>query len=65
MSINGRKIHDLRYADDTTLQEDEIVELLKRMEKTNEKYGFKINATKNKILSSTEQIKREINIAKD
>ncbi|KMQ86696.1 endonuclease-reverse transcriptase [Lasius niger] len=53
ISINGRKISNLRYADDTTLlaaSEDELVRLLERIDKASKEDGLKINASRSKIL---------------
>ena len=50
----GRNIHNLRYADDTTLMaesEEELKNLLK-VKKENEKVGLKLNIQKTKIMAS-------------
>ena len=55
IKIAGRNIHNLRYADDTTLMaetEVELKSLLMRVEKESEKPGFKLNIKKTKILTS-------------
>lgn len=53
ISINGRKIYNLRYAEDTTLLaafEDEMVTLLERIDKASEEHSLKINTSKSKVL---------------
>ena len=55
IKIAGRNIHNLRYADDTTLMaetEVELKSLLMRVEKESEKAGLKLNIQKIKILVS-------------
>ena len=54
IKIAGRKINNLRYADDTTLMtesEEELKGLLKKV-KESEKVGLKLNIQKNKIMIS-------------
>ena len=49
ISIRGRRISDLRYADDTILiasDEEEMAELVNLVNISNEKLGFRINASK-------------------
>ena len=51
----GRKINNLRYADDTTLMvetEEELKSLLMRMKEENERDGLKLNIKKKKKLTS-------------
>ena len=53
--IAGRKIHNLRYADDTTLMvesEEELKSLLMKVKEESEKAGFKLNIQKTKIMAS-------------
>ena len=55
IKIAGRKINNLRYADDTTLMaesEEELKSLLMRVEEESEKVGFKLNIQKTKIMAS-------------
>ena len=55
IKIAGRNIHNLRYADGTTLMaetEVELKSLLMRVEKESEKAGLKLNIQKIKILVS-------------
>ena len=55
IKIVGRNIHNLRYADDTTLMaesEGELKSLLKRMKDKSEKVGLKCNIQKTKIIAS-------------
>ena len=54
IKIAGRNIHNLRYADDTTLMaetEVELKSLLMRVEKESEKAGLKLNIQKIKIMA--------------
>ena len=54
IKIAGRKINNLRYADDTTLMaesEEELKSLLK-VKEVNEKAGLKLNIQKTKIMAS-------------
>ena len=54
IKIAGRNIHNLRYADDTTLMaesKEELKSLLKVKEKS-EKVGLKLNIQKTKIMTS-------------
>ena len=54
IKIAGRKINNLRYADDTTLKaesEEEMKSLLKVKEES-EKVGLKLNIQKTKIMAS-------------
>lgn len=53
ISIVGKKITNLRYADDTTLiaaSEEEMLELLNRVETESNNCGLMINAKKTKIM---------------
>ena len=55
MKIAGRKINNLRYADDTTLMaesEEELKSLLMKVKVETEKVGLKLNIQKTKILAS-------------
>ena len=54
IKIAGRNIHNLRYADDTTLMaesEEELKSLLMKV-KESEKVGLKLNIQKMKIMAS-------------
>ena len=54
ITVAGRNINNLRYADDTTLMaesEEELKSLLKVKEES-EKVGFKLNIQKTKIMAS-------------
>ena len=54
IKIAGRKINNLRYADDTTLMaesEEELKSLLMKV-KESEKVGLKLNIQKTKIMAS-------------
>ena len=56
MKIAGRKINNLRYADDTTLMaesEEELKSLLMKVKMESEKVGLKLNIQKTKIMASS------------
>ena len=55
IKIAGRKIKNLRYADDTTLMaesEEELKSLLMKVKEESEKLGLKLNIQKMKIMAS-------------
>ena len=55
IKIAGRKINNLRYADDTTLiaeSEEELKSLLMKGKEESEKVGLKLNIQKTKIMAS-------------
>ena len=55
IKIAGRNIHNLRYADDTTLMaesEEELKSLLMKVKEESEKVGLKLNIQKTKIIAS-------------
>ena len=55
IKIAGRNIHNLRYADDTTLMaenEEELKSLLMKVKEKSEKAGLKLNIQKTKIMAS-------------
>ena len=54
INIAGRNINNLRYADDTTLMEEnkELKSLLKKVKVESEKVGLKLNIQKTKIMAS-------------
>ena len=55
IKIAGRKINNLRYADDTTLMaenEEELQSLLMKVKEESEKVGLKLNIQKMKIMAS-------------
>ena len=55
IKIAGRKINNLRYADDTTLMaesEEERKSLLMKVKEESEKVGLKLNIQKRKIMVS-------------
>ena len=55
IKIAGRNIHNLRYADDTTLMaesEEELKSLLMKVKEESEKVGLKLNIQKAKIMAS-------------
>ena len=56
IKIARRNIHNLRYADDTTLMEEneeELMSLLMKMKEESEKVGLKVNMQKMKIMASS------------
>ena len=55
ITITGRNINNLRYADDTTLMaesEEELKSLLLKVKEETEKAGLKLNIQKTKIMAS-------------
>ena len=55
IKIAGRNIHNLRYADDTTLMEEskeELKSLLMKVKEEGEKVGLKLNIQKTNIMAS-------------
>ena len=55
IKIAGRNIHNLRYADDTTIMaesEKELKSLLMKVKGESEKFGLKLNIQKMKIMAS-------------
>ena len=55
IKIAGRNIHNLRYADNTTLMadiEEELKSLLMKVKEESEKVGLKLNIQKMKIMAS-------------
>ena len=55
IKIAGRNIHNLRYADDTTLiaeSKEELKSLLMKVKEESEKIGLKLNVQKPKIKAS-------------
>ena len=55
ITISGRNINNLRYADDTTLMaenEEELKSLLMKVKEESEKVGLKLNIQKTKIMAS-------------
>ena len=55
ISIAGRKINNLRYADDTTLvaeSKEELKSLFIKVKEESEKAGLKLNIHKTKIMAS-------------
>ena len=63
IKIDGKKINNLRYADDTTLtaeSEEELKSLLMQVTEESEKVGLKFNIQKTKIMASSPITSREI-----
>ena len=57
IKIAGRKINELRYADDTTLMtesEEELKSLIMKVKEVSEKIGLKFNIKKIKIMVSSQ-----------
>ena len=54
ISIAGRNINNLRYADDTTLmaESEELKSLLMKVKEESEKVGLKLNIQKTKTMAS-------------
>ena len=55
IKIAGRKISNLRYADDTTLMaesEEELKSLLMKVKEESKKFGLKLNIQNTKIMAS-------------
>ena len=54
IKIARRNIHNLRYADDTTLmaESEEVKSLLMKMKEESEKVGLKLNIQKTKVMAS-------------
>ena len=55
IKIAGKNIHNLRYADDTTLMaesEEELKSLLIKVKEESEKVGLKLSIQKTKIMAS-------------
>ena len=55
MKISGKNINNLRYADNTTLEEskEELKSLLMKVKEESEKVGLKLNIYKTKIMASS------------
>ena len=56
IKISGRKINNLRHADDTTLMaesEEGLKSLLMKVKEESEKVGLKLNIQKTKIMASS------------
>ena len=55
IKIAWRNIHNLRYADDTTLmaESEELKRLLMKVKEESEKVGLKLNIQKTKIMASS------------
>lgn len=57
--VGGKKISNLRYADDTTLfasSESELVELIRRVERESEQVGLHINKSKTMVVDRSNQL---------
>ena len=56
IKIAGRNVHNLRYADDTTLMaesEENLNSLLMKVKEESEKVGLNLNIQKPKIMASS------------
>ena len=55
ISIGGRKVTNLRYADDTTLiagTKDDLTELLTKVKRTSDEAGLYLNVKKIKVMTT-------------
>ena len=52
ITIARKNINNLRYADDTTLENEELKSLLMKVKEESEKVGLKLNIHKTKIMAS-------------
>ena len=54
IKIHGKKINNLRYANDITLlaESKKLKSLLMKVKKESEKFGLKLNIKKSKIMAS-------------
>ena len=65
ISIGGRKITNLRFADDIdgiTGEEDELTELVHNLDTAAEKFCIEISAVKTKIMTNNGTLQRDITI---
>ena len=65
VSIGGRTITNLRFADDTDAlagKEDELVKLINHLDMTSTKYGMEISAEKTKLMTNTKGISLDVRI---
>ena len=65
VSITGRIITDLRFADDIdglAGEEEELVNLVERLHKASTAYGMEISAEKTKLMTKTSGINKEIKV---
>ena len=53
IKIDGRNINNLRYADDTAENKEELKNLLMKVKEESKKVGLKLNIQKTKILASS------------
>ena len=57
IGIGGRKVSNLRYADDTTLiagNREDLIELIEKVKSSSEKAGLYINVKKTKVMATGE-----------
>ena len=66
VSIGGRKITNLRFADDIdglAGREEELADLVERLDKTSTAFGMQINAEKTKLMTNnTNGINKDIRV---
>ena len=65
ISIGGRTVTNLRFADDIdglAGREEELKSLVERLDKTSKAYGMEINAQKTKLMTNAKGINAEIKI---
>ena len=63
ITISGRNINNLRYADDTTVMAEskkELKSFLMKVKEESEKAGFKLNIQKTKVMASVPITSRQI-----
>ena len=57
IGIGGRKVSNLKYADDTTLiagNREDLIELIEKVESSSEKAGLYLNVKKTKVMATGE-----------
>ena len=65
VSIGGRTITNLRFADDidgSAGEAEELANLVQRLDKASTAYGMEISAKKTKLMTNTSDINKEIKI---
>ena len=65
VTLIGRKITNLRFADDIdgiTGEEDELTELVHNLDTVAEKFGMEISAEKTEIMTNNGTLQRDITI---
>ncbi len=62
ISIVGRQITDLRFADDIDGEEDELTKLVHNLDTAATKFGMETSAEKPKIMTNNGTLQRDITI---